>query len=73
MKSSALIKMLEADGWNLVGTRGSHHYFKHTIKKGKVTVPHPKKRPASKNGSINFESSSALKLGNYIANSWIYI
>ncbi|WP_245597805.1 type II toxin-antitoxin system HicA family toxin [Marinospirillum insulare] len=35
--------MLEADGWYLVGVRGSHHYFKHTTKTGKVTVPHPKK------------------------------
>ena len=41
--SSELIKMLESDGWRLVGTKGSHHQFKHPIKKGRVTVVHPKK------------------------------
>ncbi len=43
MKSSLLIKMIEADGWELVRTKGSHHHFKHPTKKGLVTVPHPKK------------------------------
>lgn len=43
MKSLELIKMLEQDGWYLDSVRGSHHYFKHKTKKGKVTVPHPKK------------------------------
>jgi len=35
--------MLEEEGWYLIGKRGSHHYFKHKEKKGKITVPHPKK------------------------------
>jgi predicted RNA binding protein YcfA (HicA-like mRNA interferase family) len=26
-----------------IGTTGSHHHFKHAVKPGKVTVPHPKK------------------------------
>lgn len=43
MNSSILIKMLEEDGWVLKNAKGSHHHFKHPIKKGKVTVPHPKK------------------------------
>lgn len=43
MKSHDLIKMLELDGWYEVKVRGSHHYFKHPTKLGKVTVPHPKK------------------------------
>lgn len=43
MKSSSLIKMIEADGWYLVRTKGSHHHFKHPTKKGIVTIPHPKK------------------------------
>lgn len=41
--SRDLIKMVEADGWYLVGTEGSHHQFKHPIKKGRVTIPHPEK------------------------------
>ncbi len=43
MKSSSLIKMIEADGWVLIRTKGSHHHFKHPSKKGLVTIPHPKK------------------------------
>lgn len=43
MNSSALKKMLEKDGWYLVRTKGSHHHFKYSEKKGIVTLPHPKK------------------------------
>jgi len=43
MHSRELIRRIEADGWILVQTTGSHHHFKHPVKKGKVTVPHPKK------------------------------
>jgi len=43
MKSSALIKLVEKDGWRIVRTKGSHHHFKHPKKKGLVTIPHPKK------------------------------
>lgn len=35
--------MLEDDGWYLVHSVGSHCQYKHKEKKGKVTVPHPKK------------------------------
>ncbi len=41
--SKEIIKMLEDDGWFLVGVEGSHHQFRHPTKKGRVTVPHPKK------------------------------
>jgi len=34
-----LIKQVEADGWYLVGQRGSHRQYKHPIKKGRVTIP----------------------------------
>lgn len=43
MKSGDLIKMLEEDGWFQARVVGSHHHFKHPIKPGLVTVPHPKK------------------------------
>lgn len=43
MNSRDLIKMIEKDGWYLVATRGSHHQFKHPIKSGRITIPHPKK------------------------------
>jgi predicted RNA binding protein YcfA (HicA-like mRNA interferase family) len=43
VNSRFLISQLIADGWYLVRIRGSHHHFKHPIKPGLVTVPHPKK------------------------------
>lgn len=43
MNSAKIIKQIEDDGWYLVNVVGSHHQFKHPIKKGRVTVPHPKK------------------------------
>jgi predicted RNA binding protein YcfA (HicA-like mRNA interferase family) len=33
-----VLKMLEADGWRLVATRGSHRQFRHPVKSGRVTV-----------------------------------
>ena len=35
--------MLEKDGWKLVRVTGSHHHFKHPLKPGVVTVPHPRR------------------------------
>ena len=35
--------MLKKDGWYLVSVNGSHHKFKHPVKKGIVTVAHPQK------------------------------
>lgn len=29
----------EADGWYLVGQRGSHRQYRHQTKKGRVTIP----------------------------------
>ena len=46
MNSKELIKMIEADGWQLVRAKGSHHHFKHPIKPGLVTIPHPKRTVA---------------------------
>jgi len=34
---------MEADGWVLVHTKGSHFQYRHPDKPGRVTVPHPKK------------------------------
>lgn len=43
MKSTDIIKRLLLDGWYEAARRGSHIQFKHPVKKGRVTVPHPKK------------------------------
>jgi predicted RNA binding protein YcfA (HicA-like mRNA interferase family) len=34
-----MIGIVEADGWFLVRTRGSHRQYKHPVKAGKVTIP----------------------------------
>ena len=41
--SRKIIKMLEKDGWRRVAIKGDHCQFKHPIKPGRVTVPHPSK------------------------------
>jgi predicted RNA binding protein YcfA (HicA-like mRNA interferase family) len=41
--SREVIKILHEDGWYLVNTVGSHHQYKHPVKKGRVTVKHPDK------------------------------
>jgi len=38
MKVREVIKLIEADKWFLVATRGSHRQFKHPSKPGRVTV-----------------------------------
>ena len=37
-----LIRIITSDGWYPVGTKGSHHKFKHPHKPGIVVIPHPK-------------------------------
>ena len=39
MKVSEMLRMIQADGWYLVATRGSHRQFERADKPGHVTVP----------------------------------
>lgn len=39
MKVREAIKLIEADGWTLVRTRGRHRQYKHPTKPGLVTIP----------------------------------
>jgi predicted RNA binding protein YcfA (HicA-like mRNA interferase family) len=41
MSSREVIQRLREDGWYEVAHEGSHKQFKHGMKKGRVTVPHP--------------------------------
>lgn len=43
MDSKSIIRALEKDGWYKVAQKGSHVQFRHPTRKGRVTVPHPKK------------------------------
>lgn len=42
MTARELERMLLTDGWYHVDTRGSHKYFKHGTKPGKITIPQHK-------------------------------
>lgn len=43
MKSTDLIREMQAIGWYLQRVRGSHHIFRHPVLPGSIAVPHPKK------------------------------
>jgi predicted RNA binding protein YcfA (HicA-like mRNA interferase family) len=61
MDSRAIIAMLRKNGWYKVAQSGSHVQFKHRQKKGRITVPHPRKDlPAGTLRSI--ERQSGIKL-----------
>lgn len=38
MKVRDVIRLLEADGWELIRQRGSHRQFRHPVKPGLVTI-----------------------------------
>jgi predicted RNA binding protein YcfA (HicA-like mRNA interferase family) len=38
MKVKEIVRILEEDGWFLVGTRGSRRQYKHPVRPGRVTV-----------------------------------
>jgi predicted RNA binding protein YcfA (HicA-like mRNA interferase family) len=38
MKVRDVIRLIEADNWRLVATRGSHRQYKHAVKAGRVTI-----------------------------------
>ncbi len=42
MKFKELEKLLKDDGWLYIGSRGSHFYYQHPAKPGKVTIPNHK-------------------------------
>ncbi|HTG27989.1 MAG TPA: type II toxin-antitoxin system HicA family toxin [Methylomirabilota bacterium] len=43
MNSREIVRRLTDDGWYEVNHEGSHKQFKHPTKKGRVTVPYPKR------------------------------
>ncbi len=43
MNSREVISALRRDGWYEVNQVGSHKQFKHPVKPGRVTVPHPRR------------------------------
>lgn len=53
MTARELEKMLLADGWYYFETRGSHKYFKHPEKPGKITIPQHK-------GDVKIKTASTI-------------
>ena len=43
ISSRELIRKLVTDGWVEVAQKGSHKQFRHPMRPGCTTVPHPKK------------------------------
>jgi predicted RNA binding protein YcfA (HicA-like mRNA interferase family) len=61
MDSRTVIRLLKADGWILVRTKGSHQHFRHEKRAGLVTVPHPAKDiPIGTLRSIERQSGTRL-------------
>ena len=62
MNSKDIISALKADGWIQVAQKGSHVQFKHPVKSGRVTVPHPKRDiPIGTFRSIEKQANLKLK------------
>lgn len=40
MTYKEIIRIIEADGWFLVRQKGSHRQYRHSVKKGLVTIAH---------------------------------
>jgi predicted RNA binding protein YcfA (HicA-like mRNA interferase family) len=61
MRSREVIKKIEAAGWVQVRVSGSHHHFKHPMRTGLVTVPHPEAEMAR--GTLrSIEKQSGVKI-----------
>ena len=63
--SREVIQIIKKDGWHEVACDGSHHHFKHPVKKGKTTVKHPQKnipittlKRIEKQSGINFSGGN---------------
>jgi predicted RNA binding protein YcfA (HicA-like mRNA interferase family) len=39
MKVREIIKLIEAAGWYRIKAKGGHRQYKHSVKRGRVTVP----------------------------------
>jgi predicted RNA binding protein YcfA (HicA-like mRNA interferase family) len=61
MDSREIIRELKRGGWYEVNQVGSHKQFKHPTKKGRVTVPHPK-RDIPKGTLKSIEKQAGVKL-----------
>ncbi len=62
MDSRTIIRKLEQNGWYKIDQKGSHIQLCHPVRKGRVTVPHPKKDlPIATLKSIERQAGISLK------------
>jgi predicted RNA binding protein YcfA (HicA-like mRNA interferase family) len=61
ISSREALKILKADGWYEVRTRGDHIQMRHPTKPGLVTVQHPVKDLSLRN-IISIEKQSGVRL-----------
>jgi predicted RNA binding protein YcfA (HicA-like mRNA interferase family) len=62
LSSREAIHLLKKAGWQEVRTTGSHHHFRHAMRPGTVTVPHPvKDMPPGTLKSIERQSGVKLR------------
>ena len=61
MDSREVIRALTRDGWYEVSQAGSHKQFKLPKKKGRATVPHPK-RDVPVGTLMSIEKQAGIKL-----------
>jgi predicted RNA binding protein YcfA (HicA-like mRNA interferase family) len=61
VKFRELIKLLEDDGWRLVGKRGSHQQYEHSRKPGKVTVAGKPSADVPKGTAANIIRQAGLR------------
>ena len=53
MKASEVVKLITKDGWYLVRQKGSHRQYKHSQKKGLVTIASHKMSDEISQGTLN--------------------
>lgn len=58
--SKEVLSILHKDGWVVKNQRGSHIQLIHETKRGKVTVPHPRKELDPKTVKSIFSQASLL-------------
>jgi predicted RNA binding protein YcfA (HicA-like mRNA interferase family) len=64
MKVKDVLRMIEADGWILCRTRGSHRQYKHPTKPGLVTVAGKPSDDLAKGTEASILKQAGLKREN---------
>ena len=61
MTAKDMEKIIKADGWFYSYANGSHHYYYHPIKPGKVTIPFHTNKDLSKRVVESIKKQAGIK------------